>query len=131
MKKYPAGIRETVVSRIRAGESQCKLSREYGINRCAIQHWPFLRNVDANLQGRSKSTNMQRWKIVVTGFSAIHGKEVRASVKYQIIEFHSHQYAISVMCHFFGVSRSGYYDFLKRQGYPEKDAVLAEHIREQ
>ena len=39
MKKYPEGIREEVVSRIRAGESQCALSREYGISRWAIQCW--------------------------------------------------------------------------------------------
>ena len=39
MKKYPLGIRETVVSRICAGESQRELSREYGISRAAIQNW--------------------------------------------------------------------------------------------
>ena len=39
MKKYPAGIREKVVSRIRAGESQTAMSREYGISRWAIQCW--------------------------------------------------------------------------------------------
>ena len=31
MKKYPVEIREEVMSRIRAGESQYTLSREYGI----------------------------------------------------------------------------------------------------
>ena len=39
MKKYPPEIREKVVSRIHAGESQCALSREYGISRYAIQSW--------------------------------------------------------------------------------------------
>ena len=39
MKKYPVGIREEVVSRIRAGGSQHVLSREYGISRWAIQCW--------------------------------------------------------------------------------------------
>ncbi len=39
MKKYPLGIREAVVERIRAGESQNRLSREYGISRYAIQSW--------------------------------------------------------------------------------------------
>lgn len=39
MKKYPIGIRETVVSRIRSGESQKAMSREYGISRWAIQCW--------------------------------------------------------------------------------------------
>ena len=33
MKKYPMGIREEVVARIHAGDSQCALSREYGISR--------------------------------------------------------------------------------------------------
>jgi len=39
MKKYPQGIRETVISRIREGESQKAMSREYGISRWAIQSW--------------------------------------------------------------------------------------------
>ena len=38
-KKYPLGIREAVVSRVRGGESQRELSREYGISRYAIQSW--------------------------------------------------------------------------------------------
>ena len=39
MKQYPVGVREEVVARIRAGESQCALSREHGISRWAIQCW--------------------------------------------------------------------------------------------
>lgn len=39
MKRYPVRVREEVVARIRAGESQCALSREYGISRWAIQCW--------------------------------------------------------------------------------------------
>ena len=31
MKQYPVGIREEIVARIRAGESQCALSRDYEI----------------------------------------------------------------------------------------------------
>ena len=34
------------------------------------------------------------------------------------------------MCRFFGVSRSGYYDFVHRLGKPEKDFELAERIRQ-
>ena len=34
------------------------------------------------------------------------------------------------MCHFFGVSRSGYYGYLKRMELPAKDLPLAEKIRE-
>ena len=33
------------------------------------------------------------------------------------------------MCRFFGVSRSGYYDYVKRLGRTEKDATLAEMLR--
>ena len=35
------------------------------------------------------------------------------------------------MCRFFAVSRSGYYSFVKRMKRPEKDAALAETIRQQ
>ena len=35
------------------------------------------------------------------------------------------------MCSFFGVSRSGYYDFVHRFGKPEKDADLAEKMRQE
>ncbi|MFR9111723.1 MAG: IS3 family transposase [Acutalibacteraceae bacterium] len=38
---------------------------------------------------------------------------------------------MSVMCRFFSVSRSGYYGFVKRMNRPEKDAALAETIRQQ
>ena len=37
---------------------------------------------------------------------------------------------MSVMCKFFRVSRSGYYDFVKRMGQPEHDADLAKEIEE-
>ena len=40
------------------------------------------------------------------------------------------RYPVSVMCRFFEVSRSGYYDFVRRLGREEKDAALAEIIRE-
>ena len=54
---------------------------------------------------------------------------MRAKFKYQVIYRHRKEYPISVMCRFFGVSRSGYYSYVKRQGFPEKDAVLAEKLR--
>ncbi len=34
------------------------------------------------------------------------------------------------MCQFFGVSRSGYYDYVKRLSQPEHDVPLAEKIKE-
>ena len=41
------------------------------------------------------------------------------------------RYSVSRMCRFFGVSRSGYYDYVKRLDCPARDAVLAEIIRGQ
>ena len=54
---------------------------------------------------------------------------MRQKVKYAVIYRHRANYPVSVMCKFFMVSRSGYYDFVKRLGKPEKDADLAEEIR--
>ena len=55
---------------------------------------------------------------------------MRTSVKYCVIYRHRDKYAISEMCRFFEVSRSGYYDFVKRMDIPAKDLPLAEKIRE-
>jgi len=54
---------------------------------------------------------------------------VRPKAKYAVIHRHRNEYPITVMCKFFEVSRSGYYDFAKRLGKPEKDADLAGKIR--
>ena len=54
---------------------------------------------------------------------------MRPKVKYAVIYRHRNEYPVSVMCSFFHVSRSGYYDFVKRIGNPERDADLAEEIR--
>jgi hypothetical protein len=55
---------------------------------------------------------------------------VKASVKYTVIYRHREKYSISEMCRFFGVSRSGYYGYVKRVELPAKDLPLAEKIRE-
>ena len=55
---------------------------------------------------------------------------MRPSVKYLVIYRHKDKYSISEMCRFFSVSRSGYYDFVKRMNGPAKDLELAELIRE-
>ena len=55
---------------------------------------------------------------------------MRPKLKYAVIYRHRHEYPVLVMCRFFGVSRSGYYDFVKRIGQPEHDTDLAESIRE-
>ena len=56
---------------------------------------------------------------------------MRPSAKYAVIHRHRNEYPVSVMCRFFQVSRSGYYDYVHRLGRPEKDAALAEIIAEQ
>ena len=55
---------------------------------------------------------------------------MRPRIKYQIIYRYREKYAISVMCNFFGVSRSGYYAFVQRLGKPEADTALARAIEE-
>ena len=55
---------------------------------------------------------------------------MRPKAKYAIIYRHREAYPVSVMCKFFEVSRSGYYDFVKRLGKPEQDAALAQEIEE-
>jgi len=47
-----------------------------------------------------------------------------------VIYRHRDKYSISEMCRFFEVSRSGYYDYVKRMDIPAKDLPLAEKIRE-
>ena len=54
---------------------------------------------------------------------------MRPKAKYAVIYRHRDEYPVSVMCKFFEVSRSGYYDFVKRLGQPEKDANLAKEIQ--
>ena len=61
MKKYPVGIREEVVSRIQAGESQCALSREYGISRWAIHCW-LKEPVLPKARGRKPAKTLAEYK---------------------------------------------------------------------
>ena len=56
---------------------------------------------------------------------------MRPKVKYHVIYMNRDRYPVSVMCRFFEVSRSGYYDYVHRLGRKEKDANLAEVIRNQ
>ena len=55
---------------------------------------------------------------------------MRAKAKYAVIHRHRDEYPVSAMCKFFGVSRSGYYAFVKRLEKPEQDAELAKRIQE-
>lgn len=53
---------------------------------------------------------------------------MKAKFKYEVICAHREEYPVAVMCKFFGVSKSGYYDYVKRIGRVEKDFELAEKI---
>ena len=55
---------------------------------------------------------------------------MRPKVKYLVIYRHRDKYTISEMCRFFKVSRSGYYDFVKRMQTPDRDLPLAQLIEE-
>lgn len=55
---------------------------------------------------------------------------MRPRAKYAVIYRHRDEYPVSVMCKLFRVSRSGYYDFVKRIGQAERDAELAGKIQE-
>ncbi len=55
---------------------------------------------------------------------------MKPSVKYRVIYRYKDKYSISEMCRFFGVSRSGYYDFVARMEVPDKDLPIAEKIKE-
>ncbi|MCI7626109.1 MAG: IS3 family transposase [Firmicutes bacterium] len=56
---------------------------------------------------------------------------MRPRAKYAVIHRHRQEYPVSVMCRFFEISRSGYYSFVSRMNKPEKDAGLANIIRQQ
>ena len=56
---------------------------------------------------------------------------MRPKVKYQIIYMNRSRYPVSAMCRLFGVSRSGYYDYVCRQNQSAHDVELAAIIREQ
>ena len=61
MKKYPIGIREEIIGKIRLGAGQRELSREYGISRYAIQSWlkePAL----PKQRGRKPAKTLQEYK---------------------------------------------------------------------
>jgi len=47
-----------------------------------------------------------------------------------VIYRHKDKYSISEMCRFFNVSRSGYYDYVKRIDKPAKELLLVEKIKE-
>ena len=91
---------------------------------------PTQEGVKQHRRVRTRDFQIADGKQIVAGFSAVHRKDVRPKVKYAVIYRHREEYPVSVMCRHFGVSRSGYYDFVKRLGKREHDADLADKIKE-
>lgn len=55
---------------------------------------------------------------------------MKPSVKYEVIYCRREKYPVIVMCKFLGVSRSGYYDYVRQRVCPANDLQLAEMIAE-
>ena len=55
---------------------------------------------------------------------------MKAAIKYEVIYCRREKYSIQIMCKFFGVSRSGYYDYVKRRGSLPRNTELAGLIAE-
>ena len=55
---------------------------------------------------------------------------MRPLIKYHTIKKFSEKYPVAEMCRFLGVSRSGYYDYLKRGEKTDRNADVAALIRE-
>lgn len=55
---------------------------------------------------------------------------MRTSGKYELIYQRAGQYPVSGLCQCLGVSRSGYYGYLRRRGRPDRDEKLAVLIKE-
>lgn len=55
---------------------------------------------------------------------------MRPSVKFSVIYKNKNKYPVKTMCQFFGVSRSGYYDFVCKMGTPDVDELIASAIAE-
>lgn len=50
---------------------------------------------------------------------------MKPAVKYLAIYRNKDKYSITIMCNFFGVSRSGYYGYINRMGRSDKDEPMA------
>ncbi|MBC8576258.1 IS3 family transposase [Yanshouia hominis] len=147
---YSGEMKEQVRKEIGAGKSQREVSRKYGISRYAIHSWCGLRpetklrqiaplpkgrprkirTLEARRLPEGKQT-VEDGKSITAGFSLAHRKDVKPKFKYQVICRHQAEYPVSAMCRFFGVSGSGYHDYIKRLGQAHKDAALAEKLRVQ
>lgn len=112
---------------IREGHSYSEIAKELGLKNERV-----IRNLVYRIKHpKENSLPKKTWKKIKgkstsTGFSLAHRKGVKTSVKYKVIFRHKDIYSISEMCHFFEVSRSGYYDFVNKLDIPAN--VIDEYI---
>ena len=115
------------------GMTQKQVEDALGLSGYRPVHALLKRERKKEIQGISKQRGRKQaaedGKRIIAGFSAVHRREVKATVKYAVIYRHRQEYPVLVMCRLFGVSRSGYYDYCKRIGRPEPDTELAEVLR--
>ena len=76
-------------------------------------------------------SNVCEWRTNCCGIFCDPQEGSEGESKIRVIYCHRAEYPVSVMCRLFEVSRSGYYRFVHRLGRMEKDAALAEKIRQQ
>ena len=109
---------EPEIIRLReAGLTRQEIADELGLNKIQIKNWINRHN--------------QQQKIRAEGEYRPKGRPRKDGLppKQNIIIYrHWEEYPVAVMCRFFEVSRSGYYDYVKRMGQPEHDAGLAKEI---
>ena len=55
---------------------------------------------------------------------------MKAAIKYEVIYCRSKKYPVRIMCKFFGVSRSGYYDYIKRRRLLPRNTELVGLVSE-
>jgi len=119
------------------GATSREIGEQFGLEKEQIHNWISRynrkqRQLMAGKELRPKTVTASRrnnraktvanGKPTVAGFSAFHRKGVGPRLKYHIIYSHRRDYPVSVMCSFFGVSRSGYYyeNLLDRNFHADK-----------
>lgn len=78
---------------------------------------------------RKRSETASNGERTAAEFSQSSRKEVRAQVKYGIIQRYASKYTVISMCRFFDISRSGYYSFRKRSEQLNRESLLVEQIQ--
>ena len=99
MKHYSESFKEQVRQDYGAGTTMRSISRKYGISMYSVKSWC----------GKRPEVNLRRTAPLKKGRPSSE-----KSIRYMVIYRHREKYSISEMCLFFEVSRSGYYDYVKR-----------------